>query len=334
VTSNVGIVVNSNRTAETKAAYLLRGQNLWKKAANELGSSVIELKPKDFISWLEDLLPTLKPASRRQYLAASREWLSYIQISGIVYSGTIGDLDEAIMHCLTIKSVDYTSVLKTKSKRGNTSSNKAKRITSVELRKLAKNEHGYNGKWRLPAMIWLAANIIVGLRPIEWRTAKLVTIDNKLNLEVTNAKNTNGRSHGKLRHLDLSDLSKSDLDLIKGQLQAVCYYVESYANWEAYYGGVRRAIRHLTRANLPKGSKYPSLYSSRHQFAANAKAAGLQKVDIGALMGHATDETATMHYGKKKHGSGSFAIKASQHEIARVRVKSEKQCSHTVRAGV
>ena len=328
--SNGGMLADSSKTPETIAAYLHRGQNLWKRAASNLAISLSELKPTDFISWLEDLLPTLKPASRRQYIASCREWLIYIQVAKMPYGGTEKDLADAINDSLNLNSSDFTSTTESKSRRGNTSSQKAKKITPLELQKLAKNDYGYRGKWRLPAMIWLAANIIVGLRPIEWRTAKLVTIGGKVNLQVTNAKNTNGRSHGKLRHLDLSDLSKSDLDLIKGQLQSVSYYMNNNVNWENYYGGVRRAIRHLTRANLPKSPKYPSLYSSRHQFAANAKLNGLQKVEIAAIMGHAVDDTAGTHYGKKKHGSGSFAVKASPIEIARVRIKPVKQNSYAM----
>ncbi|HOY70210.1 MAG TPA: hypothetical protein PL131_11310 [Methylotenera sp.] len=332
--SNGGIQVNSSKTTDTIAAYLLRGQNLWKKAADDLGFALKELKPTDYIGWLESKLPTLKPASRRQYLAASKQWLSYIHISGANYGGTVNDLDEAITRCLNIKSADYSPAIKSKSRHGNTSSQKAKRIRPGEIQILAKNVNEYKGKWRLPATIWIAANILVGLRPCEWRTARLMTIDGRLNLEVTNAKNTNGRSHGEFRHLDISGLQDKDIQLIKGQLQSVSHYVNSNASWETFYGGVRRAIRCLARTNLPKQNKYPSLYSSRHQFAANAKSVGLTKVEVGALMGHATDETATMHYGKKKYGSGSFAIKASPAEIARVRVKPVMQNSYGLRTRV
>jgi integrase len=321
--------VNSNKTPDTIAAYIHRGQNLWKKAASDLGNSVIELKPNDFISWLEDLFPNLKPASRRQYIAASREWLNYIQLANLSYGGTTKDLTDAIKASLNLKSADYISVVKQKKYLAKTSGQKAKKICPAELQKLAKNEHGYGGKWRFPAIVWMAANILVGLRPCEWRTARLMTVDGILNLEITNAKNTNNRSHGMFRHLDISALSKRDLDLIKGQLQSVRYYTNSKVNWETYSGGVRRAIRCLTRVNLPKQSKYPTLYSSRHQFAANAKSGGLTKPEIAALMGHATDETATMHYGKKRHGSGSFTIKASPDEVARVRLKPEKKSSYT-----
>lgn len=318
------MVVSSTKTSETNAAYLHRGQNLWIKAASDLGISSSGLTPADFLSWLEDKLPQLKPASRRQYLAASREWLANLKKANLQHGGTSEDLAEAIHRCLTMKSADYTPATKLRPRRGNTSNQKAKFIKQGDIQILAKNENGYKGKWRKPAVLWLAANTLVGLRPCEWRTARLKTINGILNLEVTNAKNTNGRSHGKLRHLDLSDLSKSDLDLIRGQIQSVIYFVDGDATWNTYYGGVRRAIRRLTRANLPKQRKYLCLYSSRHQFAANAKSGGLSKVEVAALMGHATDETATMHYGKKKHGSGSFLVKATSAEVSRVRESIDK----------
>lgn len=325
-------MVNLSKTADTKVAYLQRGNNLWQQAAYVKAVSARALTPADYLSWLEDKLPQLKPASRRQYLAASREWLANLKKTNLQHGGTSGDLAEAIHRCLSFKSANYTPATKLRPRRGNTSNQKAKFIKQGDIQILAKNESGYKGKWRKPAVLWLAANTLVGLRPCEWRTARLKTIDGILNLEVTNAKNTNGRSHGKLRHLDLSDLSKSDLDLTRGQLQAVSYFVDGDATWSAYYEGVRKAIRRLTRANLPKQRKYPSLYSSRHQFAANAKSSGLQKVEIAALMGHAVDDTASMHYGKRKHGSGSFAIKASKDEIAKVRVKPVKQNSYAMGA--
>lgn len=315
-------MVNLSKTADTKAAYLHRGYNLWQQAAYDKAVSVRALAPDDFLSWLEDKLPQLKPASRRQYLAASREWLAYLKQTNLQHGGTSGDLAEAIHRCLTMKSADYTPAIKQQQKRGNTSSQKAKKISPAEIQKLATNQADLKGKWIKPAVIWMAANVLLGLRPIEWRTARLIETKGQLMLVVNNAKNTNGRSHGTLRHLNLSHLPEKDIQLIQGQLQAVSYFVDGNASWGTYYGGVRKAIRRLTRANLPKQRKYPCLYSSRHQFAANAKSGGLSKVEVAVLMGHATDETATMHYGKKKHGSGSFLVKATSAEVSRVRVKS------------
>lgn len=321
MTSNGGMVVSSTKTSETNAAYVYRGQNLWIKAASDLGISSSGLTPADFLSWLEDKLPQLKPASRRQYLAASREWLAYLKQTNPQHGGTSGDLAEAIRRCLTMKSANYTPAIKQQQKRGNTSSQKAKKISPAEIQKLAINQADLKGKWIKPAVIWMAANVLLGLRPIEWRTARLIETKGQLMLVVNNAKNTNGRSHGKLRHLNLSHLPEKDIQLIQGQLQAVSYFVVGDASWSTYYEGVRKAIRRLTRANLTRQRKYPSLYSSRHQFAANAKYGGLTKPEIAALMGHAVDDTASMHYGKRKHGNGSFLVKATPAEISRVRVK-------------
>ena len=299
-----------------------RGYNLWQQAAYDKAVSVRALAPDDFLSWLEDKLTQLKASSRRQYLAASREWLANLQVTETPYGGTASDLDNTIHRCLMMKSANYTPAIKQQQKRGNTSSQKAKKISPAEIQKLATNQADLKGKWIKPAVIWMAANVLLGLRPIEWRTARLIETKGQLMLVVNNAKNTNGRSHGTLRHLNLSHLPEKDTQLIQGQLQAVSYFVDCDASWSTYYEGVRKAIRRLTRANLPKQSKYPSLYSSRHQFAANAKYGGLTKPEIAALMGHAVDDTASMHYGKKKHGSGGFLVKATPAEISRVRVKS------------
>lgn len=63
------------KTPETAAAYQHRGRQLWNRAAKECASTHSSLQPKEFVGWLLSILPLLKPASRRQYLASSREWL-------------------------------------------------------------------------------------------------------------------------------------------------------------------------------------------------------------------------------------------------------------------
>jgi integrase len=61
-------------------------------------------------------------------------------------------------------------------------------------------------------------------------------------------------------------------------------------------------MRAATRACFGKRKRYPTLYSLRHQFAANAKACGLTKAEIAALMGHASEDTAGRHYARRTTG--------------------------------
>lgn len=183
---------------------------------------------------------------------------------------------------------------------------------------------GLTGKWIKLALIWMAANIIVGLRPCEWRNAALTEIGSKLTLTVVNAKNTNGRAHGKLRHLEVTDLKPNELKMVKVQLKAIRFFVKDDKSWEEYYRGVRKTIHRITRRFLTDRKKFPTLYSTRHQFSANAKKEGMSKIEVAALMGHAVDTTAGFHYGKKKHGKGGCRVKPDVLGVLRVKVKSTR----------
>ncbi|MGD9889291.1 MAG: integrase family protein [Halothiobacillaceae bacterium] len=66
----------------------------------------------------------------------------------------------------------------------------------------------------------------------------------------------------------------------------------------------------LMRALWPRRKKKISLYSARHQFAADAKSADLMPEMIAALMGYAVTETHQTHYGKRRFGHGRV-MKAS-----------------------
>lgn len=57
---------------------------------------------------------------------------------------------------------------------------------------------------------------------------------------------------------------------------------------------------------LPPVLEYPTLYSTRHQAVANAKANGLDEISIASLFGHISTTTARLHYGKAIHGSGKI----------------------------
>lgn len=68
-----------HKTPETAAAYQRRGRQLWNRAATECKCASSTLLPGEFVDWLLSILPSLKPASRRQYLASTREWLGCLK---------------------------------------------------------------------------------------------------------------------------------------------------------------------------------------------------------------------------------------------------------------
>ena len=75
----------------------------------------------------------------------------------------------------------------------------------------------------------------------------------------------------------------------------------------------------LYRLSKESGVKGISLYTSRHQFVADAKRAGRSKMEVASLMGHSSDETATIHYGRRIQGRGESVPLPDPEEVARVR---------------
>lgn len=310
------------KAQSTIDAYLKRGHQLWLRAAKSYVLSLNEITSTMFIDWLERLLPGLKPTSRRQYIAASKQLLLTLD-GNIEFSALLLDeFNRAVQRLQEMQSADY-SLNKHIAKpwQGKTSNQKSKHLKISDLSKIVKQSTDMRGKWIRPALLWITANMIVGLRPSEWRYAHLNIIAEKIIFTVRNAKNTNGRANGEYRNLDLTHLHPDELKLVKTQINAIKPHTKDDASWNQYYQGVRKAIYRITRAALPNKRRYPTLYTSRHQFAANAKSAGMNKVEIAALMGHAIDETAGMHYGKSKHGRGVCLVKANAEEMATVRIK-------------
>ena len=73
-------------------------------------------------------------------------------------------------------------------------------------------------------------------------------------------------------------------------------------DFEYIYTSCRMRLRRVTLKLWSPKKKHPTLYSGRHQFSADMKNT-LSKKEIAALMGHGTDDTATVHYGKKRYGT-------------------------------
>ena len=90
----------------------------------------------------------------------------------------------------------------------------------------------------------------------------------------------------------------------------------------------------ITKSLFPRRQKQPTLYTPRHEAAARWKAVYVNSATtdeerlrglaiVAALLGHATDETATIHYGRPRRGEGGssrFPVPVPDAaEVARVR---------------
>lgn len=176
-------------------------------------------------------------------------------------------------------------------------------------------------KWAALAEMLCEATLMTGLRPSEWATAKLLrSKEAPAVLRVTNAKATQGRANGQFRNIVLDGMSNAELSMIENMLASLARF-----NDRSHIGAndaIRRVSRYLYTASkkcFPTSRKAISLYSYRHQFAANAKQAGLTKAEVAALMGHGSDETAGRNYARRVSGRGGIKVSAQAAEVAKVR---------------
>lgn len=199
-----------------------------------------------------------------------------------------------------IATIRETSAKKSrKSDQKSTSSYKAKSIPIDHLQLMIDYCKSVKSEWAKRSVNFLQANILTGLRPCEWETAQWIDLTT---LIVRNAKATNGRANGPTRIVTIA--SNDPL------YEATKQHFLDLQNWRAaggdfdkYYENARKAIQRINRSLWPTRTKrHYTLYTGRHQFAANEKAGGASKAEIAENMGHASDETAAKHYGKGRSG--------------------------------
>lgn len=254
--------------------------------------------------WSKNLLQ----ASWRQYRA------SLIHMAEIMYSDkkiTVEDLEK--IKALLKKAKGQT---KYEIDENRTSSNKKKSFNVKEIKELDEALKESDNTWSNPLRLWIRAGKHTGLRPIEWKNTIYYKDENVL--VIKNAKNTNGRSLGEYRTIDLNHLSKEKINDILLHLKVSDNMVNKNY-WDEYYKGCSNLLHYTTRKIWPRKDRYPSLYSCRHQFSADMKASGCTKREVAALMGHASDLTAQEHYGRKVSGTRLRKPSVNKNDLNRVK---------------
>ena len=294
-----------DRSEQNQDRYLARADQLQKRAAREIGLPPGLLPaPLTLVQWLVKLRPTLRPASWRQYRAAIFASLEHLRT------------EEAGLAMLELLQADSGPCLR-RPTRPRTGGQKMRRLPQADLETLLAHFEAHPSLWSAGTALWLQAGRTTGLRPCEWPSAQLFHKGGEHILVIRNAKNSNGRSHGEFRHLQLGLLDAEALRILQAMLEWV-EHVQADASWRAAYEGCRKALHRACRRLWTRRKRYPSLYSGRHQFAADGKARGLTPAQLAALMGHAVSDTAAEHYGQGRYGQGGFVIQPDSEEVARV----------------
>lgn len=149
---------------------------------------------------------------------------------------------------------------------------------------------------------WIRVTIKAGLRPTEWKNA---FFDEKAStLIVCNAKVNENRGNGEVRHLIFDPEKQADeIAEIQTFIRELSIRLRQANNsFFLLYDKCRKRLRYVTRHLWPKMEQRPTIYSARHQFAANMKKTGLSKKEVAALMGHKSDASAGIHYAHKSKG--------------------------------
>jgi hypothetical protein len=293
------------REAGTEYNYLVKSIGRLVSFRKETGLDW-DLNHKYFIKWISSYRTTISPASWRQNKAAL-----------IWYMSTTVQEPE-IIEALNKIGTDECQ------KASRTSTTKKKYLSSTDIDQLTEflmQSHEKfistggieNESISLSTLYYLLATNITGMRPSEWGSSKLYekgSIDkdgnsvDTLTIIVKNGKSTNGRSHGTYRTLRFKDITTERTHVLLVHYRSI-KRLSSSTEIATYYKACKDKMTYATRSLWPKRKKQPVLYSGRHQFSANLKKALINLQDQAALMGHATDETATSHYGKKKFGKGN-----------------------------
>lgn len=165
---------------------------------------------------------------------------------------------------------------------------------------------------------WLVLTRMVGLRPVEWQSAAMVDYRGVPALRVNNAKCSQGRSHGPLRFLLLDRMAAEDQSRLAAFLADLRVAIAAQGGFEDLYRAIRQQFRLRSRGTSQKAGRV-SLYSARHQFSADAKAAGYSPFEIAAMMGHGVDTTNAVHYGKRRNGANPCHVRPCPEDVLRVR---------------
>ncbi len=184
----------------------------------------------------------------------------------------------------------------------------------VELRDRKNYKGSFDGiLWR-----FLQWNVQVGIRPSELEDLQVVLVNHKESLLIHNKKTNEIRGNGDCR---LIFADKKIIQEAKELLQERDRLFSVGIRWPDIQKGMvyrMNRIRHIIGG-------YPyTLYSTRHQFAANAKASGTGRRGLADMMGHRSTDSSQKFYGRKTKRSvagwnhPTQAVGLSEEEAAQI----------------
>lgn len=307
-----------SRLQKTEISYAIKAKYLCSQAARLNGHRFPNTVPlTTVVEYVINRKPTYSRNTWKQYKNALRYHAE--QMIEIQHEKVLAEEAQAAIRMLDRETSEGCMKSGTR-----TSALKQKTFKKADFDKVIAylQEHVGKHRYARTLTIWLKASRLTGLRPSEWEHADLTQIYSVPALVIRNAKATNGRANGVERTLLLDRITDEELGLIEDMIEMLVGY-ETEIPFSKLQKLLGDYMNRATRNCFGKRQKYPALYSSRHQFSADAKLSGLSKAEVAALLGQASDETAGIHYARKSSGESSIKIAPLTAEVKTVRIRSK-----------
>jgi integrase len=312
------------RTPDTEAGYLKRFKQLF----NSIKKSTLEGDRKFTVAVFVDGLLEKRGSYRANSWRYNRNATIFgLQQKAMQEPGLSEQIARGIERLRTAPALRHDDDLPAR-----TSSSKQNRFFEEDFERVCHLALSRRSSYAEPLTHFLHATMLTGCRPCEWPSAALTwrpIPGYEWELKVQNAKNSNGRGLGDFRILRWSQLSR---DLVEHVNE--CIAMAESSNYPRMLATMGTLLADLTDQLFPNRDEHPTLYSARHEAIARWKSKYLwpgQTADeriaglamVAALAGHASDETATIHYGRPRRGRdriSAFPIPSADPErIAMVR---------------
>ncbi|KVF31584.1 hypothetical protein [Burkholderia vietnamiensis] len=309
--------MTTTRTSKTEEHYASKARQICHRAARELGYQLVDSVSPVAISVH---LITRKPEIARN------TWKLYKNALRSHFRALADDAKDQVTAkelraAITLLDAETSTGAMLRGTR--TSATKQKQFKRHDFDRLIEylSEHVGRHKFANALRTWLIAARFTGLRPCEWEHAGLTDVGGRPCLVVRNAKATNGRGNGDYRRLDLSRAGVPDIDALHDMMEMLEGY-EAELGFATLQERLAHYMKRATRACFGRRKKYPTLYSLRHQFVADAKRSGHSQAEVAALLGQASDETASRHYARAVSGESAVRVSPIAAEVNRVRAKA------------
>lgn len=311
----------TTRNEKTEKAYRTRAKQAAMAASKEAGRRV---SATELAQSLIARRPALAASSFRQNRAAVSFMLNEVALN---QPALAPEVREAIA---LLKDVD--SVERSDDGVPRTSAQKQKRLDQ-DLDRVCHGAMATTSPNSSALVDCLTVGSLSGARLSEWPTAKFGPSEDPdfaWQLVLVNGKQGNGRANGETRVLRWEWLPEELVAQTKAWIFAAR---EAAANgsYETLVTTLEALMRRVTKQLFPRRQRRPTLSSARHAATARWKmnyvvsARTSEDKELGlaivaALLGHATDETATNHYARAGEADGRFPVPTPDPaEVARVR---------------